>query len=196
MKRLTVAQELVLAGLLLAGVARGCGSSTCASDGDCGSSEVCAFTIGDCSGQGTCQSFTNQCNGEGSQACSCDGTTVAVPCGYPGGSPFPSKTAGPCPIPAGTRCNTPEDCDPRALCAFPADAGCQAAGICVTPDFSCTVDNPTGCGCDGLPVGGACIYGAGYAAAPIQFYGSCPTPDGGVTPEGGEAGPPPDAGAE
>lgn len=184
MTRIAVAHQLVLASLLLAGIARGCGSSTCGGDSDCGSGEVCSFAAGDCSGKGACASFTNQCNSQGSQACGCDGNTVSVPCGYPG-SPVPAKSLGPCAIPAGTPCNTPEDCDPRALCAFPVADGCQAAGVCVAPDFACTVDNPPACGCNGETVGGACLYGQGYAAAPIRSQGACPGVDGGAGSEGG-----------
>jgi hypothetical protein len=185
MKRLSVAHQLVLAALLLAGVARGCGSSTCAVQGDCASNEVCSFTPGDCSGSGTCKAAPGACQGQGSQACACDGTTtVDVPCGFPG-SPAAAKATGPCPIPAGTPCTVPEDCDPRALCAFPVAEGCQAQGICVAPDFACTTDSPPACGCDGQNVGGSCLYGQGNRAAPIQSQGTCAGPDGGGNPEGG-----------
>lgn len=192
MTKLSVAHQVAFAALVLAGIGRGCGSSTCAAQGDCGPSQVCSFTPGDCSGNGTCQSFT-ACQTEASQACACDGTTtVDVPCGFPG-APVPAKAGVACPIPSGTPCSVPEDCDPRALCAFAAGQGCQAQGICVVADVACSVDNPTACGCDGTSVGGSCIYGQGYYAAPIASVGACPGPDGGSGTEGGVA---PDGGAD
>ena len=67
----------------------------------------------------------------------------------------------------GSPCFLTTDCAPGTLCGFPEDGGCAAQGVCVAEDLSCTHDGPTVCGCDGTPVGLACIYGVGYAAEPI-----------------------------
>jgi hypothetical protein len=66
----------------------------------------------------------------------------------------------------GSPCQTQEQCQPN-LCGFPISAGCHAQGVCVTEEFSCTGDGPIVCGCDGRPVELACIWGYGYAPAPI-----------------------------
>ena len=68
----------------------------------------------------------------------------------------------------GDPCNTSSDCTGgEELCGFPIDAGCAAQGVCVPEDFSCTDDGPVVCGCNGDPVGLACIWGAGYAPLPV-----------------------------
>jgi acyl-CoA dehydrogenase len=68
----------------------------------------------------------------------------------------------------GDPCNASSDCTGGAeLCGFPIDAGCAAQGVCVPEDLSCTDDGPVVCGCNGDPVGLACIWGAGYAPLPV-----------------------------
>jgi hypothetical protein len=67
----------------------------------------------------------------------------------------------------GSPCGVTSDCVPGALCAYPIADGCAAHGVCVTEDLSCTNDGPVVCGCDGTPVGLACIYGPGNAPVPV-----------------------------
>jgi len=69
--------------------------------------------------------------------------------------------------PQGSPCELTTDCVVGLLCGFPIDAGCAAQGVCVPEFLSCMNDGPTVCGCDGDPVGLACIYGPGYAAIPV-----------------------------
>ncbi len=180
-------KALVLALALLVSTAQGCGSKTCASNADCGGSDVCSFTTGDCSsGKGTCVSWDNQCAGATTQVCGCDGMSVDVACGYPG-NPVPVRAQGACPIPTGGACVGVNDCDPRALCAFPIAGACSAQGVCVMPDVTCTqTGNPVACACDGTPVGLDCIYGPGNAPAPVVSTSPCPTGDAGG--EDGDAG--------
>ncbi len=67
----------------------------------------------------------------------------------------------------GGACGTTADCTAGLLCGYPISQGCSAQGVCVPEDLSCSNDGPVVCGCDGTPVGLACIWGPGYAAAPI-----------------------------
>lgn len=67
----------------------------------------------------------------------------------------------------GSPCELTTDCEVGLLCGFPIEAGCAAEGVCVPEDYACPTDGPTVCGCDGTPVGLACIYGSGYAALPV-----------------------------
>jgi hypothetical protein len=84
----------------------------------------------------------------------------------------------------GDPCNVTTDCTGGAeLCGFPIDAGCAAQGVCVAEDFSCTADGPVVCGCNGDPVGLACIWGAGYAPLPVVST----TPGCTYDPEAGSA---------
>jgi hypothetical protein len=82
----------------------------------------------------------------------------------------------------GSPCVSTSDCIVSALCGYPIDAGCSAQGICVPEDLSCPTDGPTVCGCDGTPIGLACIYGVGYAPAPIPgvMPGCQPSFDSGI----------------
>lgn len=169
---------IVLVSLVV--IAHGCGGTKeCSSDSDCDSSQVCAFpTNGGCGAKGTCASWDNPCDGVGTQACDCLGQPIEIACGYPG-SPKPIANVGACIVPSGGPCNGPDDCDPRALCAFPIADGCSAKGTCVLPDARCDRPGATACACDGTPVGLACIYGQGNAPAPVMSTSPCPTPDGG-----------------
>jgi hypothetical protein len=78
---------------------------------------------------------------------------------------------------AGSPCGVTSDCYAGNLCAYPIDAGCTATGICVPEQLSCTDDGPVVCGCDGTPVGLACIYGAGNAPVPVPSAKSGCNPD-------------------
>jgi hypothetical protein len=69
--------------------------------------------------------------------------------------------------PAGSPCLATTDCGGGLLCAFSVAQGCNAQGVCVVEDFSCSADGPVVCGCNGDPVGLACIYGAGNAPEPV-----------------------------
>ena len=69
--------------------------------------------------------------------------------------------------PDGSACVLSSDCAAELLCGYPIDAGCSATGVCVPEDILCSSDGPVVCGCDSTPIGLACIYGPGYAAAPI-----------------------------
>jgi hypothetical protein len=88
--------------------------------------------------------------------------------------------------PVGAPCMQTTDCGGEELCGFPIDQGCNAQGVCVFEDFSCPTDGPVVCGCDGAPVGLACIYGAGYAPLPVvSTTPGCLPEGGGLFLEGG-----------
>jgi hypothetical protein len=88
--------------------------------------------------------------------------------------------------PLGAPCLGSSDCTTRALCGFPIADGCGAQGVCVAEDLTCNSDGPVVCGCDGMPVGLACIYGAGYAPAPVPgTTPGCGPPEGGLGTDGG-----------
>lgn len=81
----------------------------------------------------------------------------------------------------GSPCVLTTDCLAAELCAYAIDAGCAATGVCVAEDFACMNDGPIVCACDGTPVGLACIYSPGYAAAPIpNTKPGCDPYDGGL----------------
>jgi hypothetical protein len=67
----------------------------------------------------------------------------------------------------GGACIATSDCVAGLLCGYPIAQGCGAQGVCVPEDIACTNDGPVVCGCDGTPVGLACIWGPDYAAAPV-----------------------------
>jgi hypothetical protein len=81
----------------------------------------------------------------------------------------------------GAECVTTPDCAAGLLCGYPIAQGCSAQGVCVTEDRGCTNNGPVVCGCNGDPVGLACIWGPGYAAGPVVSTtpGCAPTSDGG-----------------
>ena len=80
-----------------------------------------------------------------------------------GGSTVPIDAGAP----PGSACLATTDCGPGLLCAFPVAQGCNAQGTCVVEDFACSADGPVVCGCNGDPIGLACIYGAGNAPEPV-----------------------------
>ncbi len=87
--------------------------------------------------------------------------------------------------PLGARCSLSSDCAGEALCGFPIADGCNAEGVCVPEDIRCTNQGPVVCGCDGEPVGLACIYGDGYAPAPVPgTTPGCVPGDGGAIGDG------------
>jgi hypothetical protein len=68
----------------------------------------------------------------------------------------------------GSPCDTPDDCPPPTLCAWPVDGGCAAQGLCVKEDLTCVDQGATVlCACDDSPVTLSCIYGAGHAPQPL-----------------------------
>ncbi len=161
--------------------AHGCGGNkACVHDSDCATGENCAYaTGGGCGAKGECKTWDNLCEDPALPSCACDGKTVFIGCGYPG-TPVPVKSAGQCPTPTGGACVTGDDCDPTALCAFPIADGCDAKGVCVAPDRTCTTPSHVACGCDGLPVGLACIFGSGKAPAAVRSMSACPVSDAAV----------------
>ena len=166
------------------------GSKTCTTSADCNSDESCSFSPG-CSGaSGTCMALKPACTAPPTVACTCDGQTLEVPCDAPGPD-VPVKSAGNCATPSGMKCNSNEDCDPTALCAFPIAGGCGAQGVCVVPDHTCMdpVPQTLACGCDGQTIAINCMYGSGNAAGPVASVGSpCVVGDGGSTTEAGGDG--------
>jgi hypothetical protein len=87
----------------------------------------------------------------------------------------------------GAPCVASCDCTTGALCGFPIADGCDAHGVCVAEDVTCNSDGPVVCACDGTPVGLACIYGAGYAPAPVPgTTPGCGPPEGGLGMDGGD----------
>jgi hypothetical protein len=79
----------------------------------------------------------------------------------------------------GSPCMETADCV-AGLCAFPIEAGCSAQGVCVTEDFTCTMDGPVVCACSGDPVQLACIYGPGNAPLPVPSVNPGCQPDAGL----------------
>jgi hypothetical protein len=89
----------------------------------------------------------------------------------------------------GSPCIVTSDCVARALCAYPIADGCNAQGVCVTEDPTCTNNGPVVCACDGTPVGLACIYTPGYAPAPVLgTTPGCAPFDGGMGLDSGTDG--------
>jgi hypothetical protein len=89
---------------------------------------------------------------------------VLAGCSTSTSPPEPVVDAG---APDGGACITTSDCAGGLLCGYPIAQGCSAQGVCVPEDIRCTNDGPVVCGCDGSPVGLACIWGPDYAAAPV-----------------------------
>ena len=95
-----------------------------------------------------------------------------------------SHGAGASPLEAGagvgSPCSNANDCPPPTLCAWPVDGGCDAQGICVKEDLTCTHDGPSVCACDDSPVLLSCLYGAGRSPLPLPSPArACVGPDAG-----------------
>jgi hypothetical protein len=91
----------------------------------------------------------------------------------------PTPGAGDAGGPGGP-CTVSDDCSPEDLCGYPIEAGCDAQGICVPQDLTCMNDGPVVCGCNGGPVGLACLWGPGYAPSPVVSDTPACMPDAGL----------------
>jgi hypothetical protein len=160
------------------------GKTSCASDSDCTSGDVCAYAeSATCDAKGVCVAKpAGAVCGAIAYACACDGTNVEIGCnGLPDG--FVSKPFahdGACAIDggqAGPSCSTSADCAANEVCGYAVTDGCSAKGQCVAEPGATPCVESEGCACDGTTITvGGCGAGAlpsGYTSKPLAHENAC-----------------------